>query len=414
MILRDVVLQICQVLAVLLLAPLLQGIILQFEERVQLAQGPGIFQPYRDLWKLFHKQIVVPETASWIYWIAPFVAFTAMLTVPILIPVLTDFPLPLSDMGDILGGGLILTLGSFMIVLAGLDTGSAYGGIGSSRAVMVAILAEPTLILVFVGITLLAKAMLPFVVNHLLVGSPALYLGPAHLFLIAAFFTLLIVETDRLPIHSSTHIEVYMIEEARILEYSGPLLAILRWASMMKQFILYTIFCNVLLIPWGLSREGTVVGSHGLRCGADGEILVVAVRGRRRRNRAVAIALLSLSGIPCGLVRLCHPCHHRNPAGCIMLVAHLDPLAVIDVQPDGDRELVARLRDARVALAQQLSLRLRRRVVDYCRPVCGGRILRRLSRTLSDCRSSPRYFAACCCPICLAHHRAAQRRARNS
>ncbi len=129
----------------------------QFEERVQLAQGPGIFQPYRDLWKLFHKQIVVPETASWIYWIAPFVAFTAMLTVPILIPVLTDFPLPLSDMGDILGGGLILTLGSFMVVLAGLDSGSAYGGIGSSRAVMVAILAEPTLILVFVGITLLGK-----------------------------------------------------------------------------------------------------------------------------------------------------------------------------------------------------------------------------------------------------------------
>ncbi len=260
---REIILQICQVLTVLLLAPLVQGIIQQFEERVQLAQGPGIFQPYRDLWKLFHKQIVVPETASWIYWIAPFVAFTAMLTVPILIPVLTDFPLPLSDMGDILGGGLILTLGSFMIILAGLDTGSAYGGIGSSRAVMVAILAEPTLILVFVGITLLAKSMLPFVVNHLLVGSPAVYWSPAHLFLIAAFFTLLIVETDRMPIHSSTHIEVYMIEEGRILEYSGPLLALLRWASMMKQFILYTIFCNVLLIPWGLSSEGTAIGVVG-------------------------------------------------------------------------------------------------------------------------------------------------------
>jgi formate hydrogenlyase subunit 4 len=263
LILRDVLLQIGQVLTVLLLSPLLQGVIHQFEERVQLAQGPGIFQPYRDLWKLFHKQIVVPETASWIYWIAPFVAFSAMLTVPFLIPVLTDFPLPLSDMGDILGGGLILTLGSFMIVLAGLDSGSAYGGIGASRAVMVAILAEPTLILVFVGITLLAKSMLPFVVNHLLVGSPAVYWSPAHLFLIAAFFTLLIVETDRLPIHSSTHIEVYMIEEARILEYSGPMLGILRWASMMKQFILYTIFCNVLLLPWGLSREGAALGVAG-------------------------------------------------------------------------------------------------------------------------------------------------------
>src|ERR1700728_109883 len=131
---RDILLQIAQVGSVLALAPLLQGAILQFEERVQRAQGPGIFQPYRDLWKLLHKQIVVPQTASWIYWAAPVVAFTAMLTVPILIPVLTDFPLPLSDMGDILGGGFILTLGSFMILLAGLDTGSAYGGIGSRPA----------------------------------------------------------------------------------------------------------------------------------------------------------------------------------------------------------------------------------------------------------------------------------------
>src|SRR6204780_962368 len=261
--LRDILLQSAQVLAVLILSPLIQGIIIQFEERVQRAQGPGIFQPYRDLWKLFHKQIVVPQTASWIYWIAPFVAFTAMLTVPILIPVLTDFPLPLSDMGDILGGGLILTLGSFMIVLAGLDSGSAYGGIGSSRSVMLGILAEPTLILVLVGITLLAKAMLPFVVNHLLVQQPALYWSPAHLFLVAAFFILLLVETDRLPIHSNTHIEVYMIEEGRILEYSGPLLALLKWASAMKQFILYTIFCNVLLLPWGLSIKGTALGALG-------------------------------------------------------------------------------------------------------------------------------------------------------
>jgi formate hydrogenlyase subunit 4 len=264
---RDILLQIAQVLAVLALAPLLQGIILQFEERVQRSQGPGIFQPYRDLWKLLHKQIVVPGTASWLFWITPIIAFTTVLIVPILIPVLTNFPLPLSNMGDILGGGLILTLGSFMITLAGLDSGSAYGGLGSSRSVMIGILAEPTLILVFVGITLLARAMLPFVVNHLLVGSWPVYFSPAHVFIVAAFFILLLVETDRMPIHSSTHIEVYMIEEARILEYSGPLLALLKWASMMKQFILYTIFCNVLLLPWALSIQGTAVGAIGAAIG---------------------------------------------------------------------------------------------------------------------------------------------------
>ena len=273
---RDISLQIAQVLATLLLAPLLQGVILQFEERVQRGQGPGVFQPYRDLWKLFHKQIVAPDTASWLYWTAPVVAFTTTLTVPILIPVLTNYPLPLSDMGDILGGGLILTLGSFMITLAGLDTRSAYGGVGSSRAVMVTILAEPTLILVFIGITLLAKSMLPFVVNHLLVAEPPIYWGPTHLFLVAAFFVLLLAETDQLPIHSSTHIEIYMIDEARILEYSGPMLAILKWASMMKQFILYTIFCNVLLFPWGLSGKGTSVGVMGSIAALMLKFLVVA------------------------------------------------------------------------------------------------------------------------------------------
>lgn len=274
---RDVALQVAQVVTVIALSPLLQGVILQWEERVQRARGPGVFQPYRDLWKLFHKQLVVPDSASWIYWTAPVVAFTCMLTVPILIPVLTDFPLPLSDMGDILGGGLILTFGSFAVVLAGLDSGSAYGGIGSSRSVMLGILAEPTLILVLVGITLLAKAMLPFVVNHLLVAQPSVYWSPAHLFLVFAFFVLLLVETDRLPIHSSTHIEVYMIEEARILEYSGPLLALLKWASMMKQFILYTIFCNVLTLPWGLSQHGTALGALGAAIGLFLRMLLVVL-----------------------------------------------------------------------------------------------------------------------------------------
>jgi len=273
---QDIAAQVAQVLAALLLSPLLQGFIHRYEERAQRARGPSLLQPYRDLRKLFRKQLVIPNTAGWIFWTAPVVAFTAMLTVPILIPVLTDYPLPLSDMGDILGGGLILTLGTFFINLAALDTGSAYGGIGASRTVMITILAEPTLILVFVGITLMAHAMLPFVVNHLLVAHPEVYLGPTHLFLVAAFFVLLLTETDRLPIHSSTHIEVYMIEEARILEYSGPLLGLLKWASMMKQFILYTIFCHVLLLPWGLSHQGTVIGIGGAVLGILVKFGVVA------------------------------------------------------------------------------------------------------------------------------------------
>jgi formate hydrogenlyase subunit 4 len=162
-------------------------------------------------------------------------------------------------------------------MLAGLDSGHPYGGLGSSREAMLSILAEPTLIMVFVGITLLAQAMLPFVVNHLLVASPAVFWSPAHLFLVAAFFILLTVETERLPIHSSIHYEIYMIGEARILEYSGPLLALLKWASWMKQAILYTIFLNVLTIPWGLSIKGTALGILGATLALLAKWAVVAL-----------------------------------------------------------------------------------------------------------------------------------------
>ncbi|ACX96616.1 respiratory chain complex I subunit 1 family protein [Halothiobacillus neapolitanus] len=255
--------QIAQVAMIVLLSPLLHGFITTVEEKVKRGQGPSIFQPYRDLFKWFRKELIIPETASWIFWLAPVVAFTAMLTVPLLIPVLTNYPLPLSDMGDILGGGLILTLGGFAILLAGLDSGHPYGGLGSSRESMLTILAEPTLIMVLVGISLLAQSMLPFEVNHLLVHDPAVYWSPSHLFLVAAFFILLTVETERLPIHSSIHYEIYMIGEARILEYSGPLLALIKWSSWMKQAILYTIFLNVLTLPWGLSELGTTLGIAG-------------------------------------------------------------------------------------------------------------------------------------------------------
>ena len=215
-----------------------------------------------------------------------------------------------------------------MIILAGLDSSSAYGGIGSSRAVMVSILAEPTLIVVFVGITLLAKAMLPFVVNHLLVSSWAVYWSPAHLFLVAAFFILLLVETDRMPIHSSTHIEVYMIEEGRILEYSGPLLALLKWASAMKQFILYTIFCNVLIFPWGLSVKGAALGAAGSGGGPHREVRPRRLRGRLRRDRPVAPALLPLSGAARRIVSPGGAGDRRNPIELArMLIEHLDPLA---------------------------------------------------------------------------------------
>ena len=268
MTLSTITLQCMQILTVLLLSPLLEGIIVQFESRVKRHQGAGLFQPYRDLCKLFCKGIVLPKTASWFFVLAPVIAFVVMLIVSMLIPVLTSFPLPFSDMGDILGGGLLLALGSFVISLVGLDTGSAYGGMGASRTSLLGILSEPVFILIFVGISLLANSMLPFTINRLLVETSALYWNPAHLFLVFAFFIVLTVETGRMPIHSGSHIEIYMIEESRILECSGPLLGLLKWASMMKQFLLYTLFCNLLFFPWWLSA------SHGILWGLLAIILL--------------------------------------------------------------------------------------------------------------------------------------------
>lgn len=256
--LPDVVLQLLQVVTVLLGAPFITGVIRRVEEMVESKRGPSILQPYYDLHKLFHKVWLVPSTASLIFLVAPFVAFSVMIAITLLIPVLTDFPLPLGFMGDMLGGAFLFALASFMVSLAGMDTGSPYGGHGSSRTTFVTILAEPTLILVLIGVALIAQSTLPYVVNHTLRDSLSAYFSPAHLLIVAAFFLLFLADTDRLPLHSDTHVEISMIEEARILEYSGWGLALLKWASHMKQFLLLVVFCNVLLFPWGLSRDGSM------------------------------------------------------------------------------------------------------------------------------------------------------------
>jgi Formate hydrogenlyase subunit 4 len=240
--LGDIVLQCGQVLTVFLLSPLLHGFMVTMEERVQRGQGPSIFQPYRDLWKLFHKTLLIPESASWVFFWAPVVAFTAMLIVPMLIPVLTNFPLPLSDMGDILGGGLILTLGGFFILLAGLDTGQPFGGLGSSRAVMLAILAEPTLILVFVGITF-SRSLHAALRRQSPAGAasgsllePGAYLSDLRFFHPA--------DGGNGPPAHPLHHPLRDLHDRRGAD-SGVFRAIaglLKWASWMKQFLLYTIF----------------------------------------------------------------------------------------------------------------------------------------------------------------------------
>jgi len=249
-----VALQVCQVGVIGLLSPLLSGFIAMLDARVQSRRGPSVVQPYRDLIKLARKGMTVPQAANWPYFAGPVIAVAAYLTVPLLIPVLTGFPLPLGTMGDVLGGAFLLTLAGVCVAVAATDSGGVYPGLGASRAMTFGALAEPTLIFVFFTIALLTSTDNPYVLNHSLQNTLGQEFRASHLLVCAAFFMMLLLETGRIPIESaSSTLEFGMIDDARTLEHSGPLFALLRWGSMLKQAILYVVFLNVLLVPWGVA-----------------------------------------------------------------------------------------------------------------------------------------------------------------
>ena len=251
--------QALQVLAVLCLAPLLSGAIAHVEARLQGRRGPRILQPYYDLAKLFQKETLAPVGASWWFLAAPVVAFTAFLTVPLLIPVLTDFPLPLGYMGDILGGGLILALGGFSVALAAAETGDPYAQLGSSRAMTFGALIEPSVLFVVFTVALITTTDLPYAMAAVDRSSLAQAIRPAHLLAAVAFFLVVLSDTGRIPVetHAST-LEFGMIDEARSFEHSGPALALLKWGSAIKQLVLYVILADVFSAPWGLAGSRDV------------------------------------------------------------------------------------------------------------------------------------------------------------
>lgn len=257
--LPDWAVQVLQVIAVVGLAPLVSGAIARAEAIVQQRRGPSVWQPYRDIRKLLHKETVLPGSAGPVFRLAPYVSFAAYATVPLLIPVLTDYGLPLGYMGDILAGGLILGLAGFAISLAAIDSGSPYAQLGSSRLRTFGALNEPTVIFVVFTVALVTHTDLPYVLGETLRSSATEVVRPSHLLVVAAFFMLVLTETGRIPVqsHGST-LEFGMIEEGRLLEHSGPGLAFLRWGSAVKQLVLFTILANVLVAPWGLASSGRV------------------------------------------------------------------------------------------------------------------------------------------------------------
>jgi formate hydrogenlyase subunit 4 len=257
------VIQLLQVLTVALGAPGLMGVIAKVEARLQGRRGPRVLQPYYDLAKLCRKEALAPSGASWFFLVAPPAAVAAYLTIPLLIPVLTTYGLPLGYMGDILGGGFLLSLASFLVATAALETGSPYAQLGSSRAKTFSAVAEPVVLFVVFTVALLTGTDLPYALAATVRSSAAEVIRPAHLLASVALFMVILHETGRIPVetHTGTN-EFGMIEEARSFEHSGPYLALLKWGSMLKQFILFTILCDVFVAPWGLAstqRLGAVL-----------------------------------------------------------------------------------------------------------------------------------------------------------
>ena len=248
------VVQALQVVTIIGAGPGVSGVIARVEARLQGRRGPRVLQPYYDLAKLFRKEALAPAGASWVFLAAPVGAFTCYLTVPLLIPVLTSFPLPLGYMGDILGGGFILSLASFLVAVAALETGSPYAQLGASRAKTFAAITEPVVLFVVFTVAMLTGTDLPYALAATVRSSAGQIIRPAHLLAAAALLMVILYETGRIPVetHTGTN-EFGMIEEARPFEHSGPYFALLKWGSAAKQLILYTIFINVFAAPWGLA-----------------------------------------------------------------------------------------------------------------------------------------------------------------
>jgi len=254
-----IIFNVIQVLAVMALSPLVKGVLNRLKEIIQSKRGPSIFQPYRDLWKLFHKDEVISEQSSWIFRVTPYVVFVTPIFVALLIPVLTGYPLFFAFMGDMLGGGFILALGGFFATLAAVDTANPYGPMGASRTRMVGFLAEPVFMIVFFTVSFVAGSTIPYIVQKHWVTPLANFFEPSHVLLMLAFFMLIIAEAGRIPVDNpSGHFELAMIDESKGLEYSGRGAALMKWGGSMKFFVLLCIFLNVLVAPWGLARGETL------------------------------------------------------------------------------------------------------------------------------------------------------------
>jgi len=241
-----------QLLLVLISAPLVSGIIKKTKARLQRRKGASVLQPYFDLAKLFRKEVVISATASWIFRATPYLVMGSSLTIALLVPTLGS-PVPFHWIGDIITVIYLFALGRFFVALVGLDTGSAFGGLGSSREMSIASIIEPAMMLAIFTIAVTAGSTNLSVIVQNLLTTPSFMLDPAHLLAFAGLFIVTMAETGRIPVDNpATHLELTMIHEAMILEYSGRYLAFIEWASQIKIVIFFALLSN-MFFPVGLA-----------------------------------------------------------------------------------------------------------------------------------------------------------------
>jgi formate hydrogenlyase subunit 4 len=247
--------QFLEVLTALAAAPLFMGWINQCRAWLQNKSAPSILLPYRGLRKLFHKDVVLATHASALFRIAPYVVFGAMVCAAAVIPSLGT-RLPFSDAADAIAlVGLFATARVFMS-LAAMDVGTAFGTLGARREMLVGFLAEPALLMViFLASLIAASTALPAISEGMVTRTLALY--PSLAFTGVAFLLVLLAENARIPVDNpATHLELTMIHEAMLLEYSGRHLALMEWAAALK-LLNYACIGFALFLPWGLATGDT-------------------------------------------------------------------------------------------------------------------------------------------------------------
>jgi formate hydrogenlyase subunit 4 len=290
----DFVVQVGQMLLVLLLAPLLTGFVRKVKARFLLRQGPPLMQPYRDLARLLRKEVVLAENASWLFRVIPYLIFAATWVAASLVPTFRT-GLLFSWSADLIA--IIALLGSarFFLALAGLDVGTSFGGIGSSREVMIASLAEPALIMIVFTLALIAgstqlSSMAAFLISSEVGLRVSLGLALLALIMVA------IAENARIPIDNpATHLELTMVHEAMVLEYSGRHLALIDLSASLK-LLLYISLIACLFAPWGLAASGAGLGA--LAIGAGIYLVKLAVGGFLLALFETSIAKMRVFRVP--------------------------------------------------------------------------------------------------------------------